>query len=409
MLTPPGRAFTAPPEVADELGPYRIDTPAPKSLRPSDPDYRARSLAYLEALREQTRLRAEAALRVTARRPTDALCIVFYAPDRAQHYFWQLVDPDRPPAHGDPAIERALMDVYREVDAAVGRLVDAAGPDATVVLVSDHGFGAKPERAVRVNRWLMDQGLLRRRPFWKLRRKVVRKLLPARLGGRLDTVDHILVDRRRTRAWAESLFTSTLGVWVHVRGRYPLGCVAPGGEYEAIRDRIVEGLGVLSDDGGARVFARVARREDLYRGPWVERAPDVLAVCEPRFGIVFESLRRELRESGLFGPWEELGYTGVHDADGLYLFAGPDVTARGRQASQPIEAMAPTILHLLDVPVPRDMEVAPLTETLAPAFLRMHPVRDGEPTGVTDGAADWRSDADEAQVADHLRALGYLE
>ncbi len=95
MLTPPGQTFTDPPEVAGELGEYEIDLPPPKNLRRTDADYRPRALAYLEGMARQTRLRGEATVRVMAARPVDALCVVFYAPDRVQHYFWEYVDPKR--------------------------------------------------------------------------------------------------------------------------------------------------------------------------------------------------------------------------------------------------------------------------------------------------------------------------
>jgi predicted AlkP superfamily phosphohydrolase/phosphomutase len=410
MLTPPGERLTEPPDVRDDLGEYEIDAQAPKGLRRADPTYREQSLSYLRAIRRQTTLRAEATLRLMARRPTDALCVVFYAPDRVQHYFWEYLDPDAPRAPADADVQRALEEVFIEVDAAIGRLVSAAGPDATVVLVSDHGFGAKPALSVRVNRWLANEGLLRRHPFWRLRRRIIKKMLPTAWRARWDTLDHILVDRPRTRAWSEALFTGTAGIWVHLAGRYPHGSVAPGVAYEAVRDRIIRGLDALVDPEGHRVFETVRRREELYHGPFVERAPDVVAVCTPRFGIIFESLGRELRDQALFGPFEELGYTGTHDPLGIYLFAGPPIVAAGERGELPIEAVTPAILHLLDVPVPRDLDQPVRTDLLRPEYLRAHPVRLGDAIAApASGDAGWRSEEDEARVADHLRALGYLE
>jgi predicted AlkP superfamily phosphohydrolase/phosphomutase len=197
---------------------------------------------------------------------------------------------------------------------------------------------------------------------------------------------------------------------VHVAGRYPRGCVAPGPEYEALRDRIIGGLRSLVDPEGQRVFESVQRREELYRGPFVERAPDVVAVCTPGFGIIFESLGRELRERALFGPFEELGYTGTHDPLGIYLFAGPAMAGAGERGELPIEALTPAILHLLDVPVPRDLEQPVCAELFHPEYLRAHPVRIGDAVAPSaSGDAGWRSKEDEARIADHLRALGYLE
>src|SRR5262249_60205126 len=112
-----GERFTDPPEVAAELGEYEIALPPPKGLRRDQPDYRERALAYLAGMRKQTRLRGEATLRVMARRPTDAVCVVFYAPDRVQHYFWEYIDPERPAegAH-DEDVRTALLAVYDELD-----------------------------------------------------------------------------------------------------------------------------------------------------------------------------------------------------------------------------------------------------------------------------------------------------
>ena len=133
-------------------------------------------------------------------------------------------------------------------------------------------------------------------------------------------------------------------------------------------------------------------------------------MCAPRFGILFENLGRELRDQALFGPFEELGYTGTHDPLGIYLFAGPPIVDSGQHGELPIEAMTPTILHLLDVPVPRDLEQPVCTSMLRPEYLVEHPVRTGEAVATsTSSEGGWQSEEDEARVADHLRALGYLE
>jgi predicted AlkP superfamily phosphohydrolase/phosphomutase len=411
LLTPPGEPFTEPPEIAAELGDYEIDLPAPRGLRRDDTDYLERGLPYLEGLRRQTEQRTSATLRLMSRHPTDLLCVVFYAPDRMQHYFWD--DVNDVPGDGDTQhrVRAAVEDVFTAVDAAIGDLVEAVGPEATVILVSDHGFAPKPLRAVHVNRWLADRGLLRPRPFWRLRRRLARKLLPRSARERYDTIDRI-VALAKSRAWAETIEPSTAGIWVHACDRYPLGCVASGREYEDVRTEIATGLAALRDEAGELVFRAVHRREDLYRGPHVTAAPDLVAVCAGACGVVYESLRRDLRNDGLFGPFEELGFTGIHDPTGIYLVAGPGVHARGAAPEYPIEAIAPTILHMLGVPIPRDMEAPPCTGLLQEEFLRQHPVRFAEALAEAppaDAGADWRSAGDEALVAERLRSLGYME
>lgn len=410
MLTPPGAPFTHPPELALELPDYRIDLKAPRGLRADMQTYLERALEYLAGLVDMTRARVASTLHLMVRQPTDVLCVVFYAPDRVQHNFWDELAEGRVEREADARVRAAAEAVYVALDEAVGALVAAAGHDATVVLASDHGFVRKPERSVRVNRWLADHGLLAERRLWSLRRKVIRKAFPAAWRARYDTLDHVQLNRARTRAWAETLDYGTVGVWVHVAGRYPLGCVTPGTAYEAVRRRITDGLAALRGSEGTPVFRGVHRREELYRGPYVDEAPDVVALCAPGYGVVNQSLRRDLRAAELFGPFDEAGFTGTHDPAGIYLFAGPPVAALGEHREYPIESIAPTVLHLLGLPVPTAMDGPVCTTLLTQEFLMAHPVRfvdDGPEAAAPIGG--WQSGEDEAQVAEHLRALGYLE
>ena len=137
----------------------------------------------------------------------------------------------------------------------------------------------------------------------------------------------------------------------------------------------------------------------------------MVAVCEPGFGVLFESLRRDLRARGVFGRFTEPGYDGTHERDGIYLFAGPAIRAGAEGEAYGIESIAPTALHLLDVPVPADMEGPVCEDVLADEFRAAHPVRSGPPAtvGRVEPRRDWASGEDEARVADHLRALGYFE
>ena len=409
MLTPPGERFTDPPEVAAELGDYQIDVRAPDGLRNDPRVFAEKGLGFLEALRVQTRRRADAVIRLTGRRPSDLLGVVFYAPDRIQHFFWEFLGDETRLDQQGRSIRAACDAVYRELDAGIGRLVDAAGPDATVLVASDHGFTSKPAHSIRINRWLADTGLLHARPLWQLRRRIAKRAFPAGWRSRYDRFE-ATVNPARTRAWADRIETTTAAIWVHAKERYPLGCVSSGAEYEAVRTQIVDGLQALRDVEGLPVFRRVYRREELYHGPFAEDAPDLIAVSNERYGLVYGSLRRDLRAKSLFGPWHELGYTGTHSPEGLYLLAGPPVRALGEHREYPIEAIAPTALHLLDVAIPPQMEAPGITSALDEDYLRAHPIRVADHADDTVLAASgWKSREDEAKIADHLRALGYLE
>ncbi len=243
------------------------------------------------------------------------------------------------------------------------------------------------------------------------RRRVVRKLFPEPWRTRYDTTDFILVDRARSHAWAETIFTGTAGVWINVAGRYPNGAVSPGAEYDRVRDEIRGGLAKLRDEQGRPVFANVWQREELYRGPFVGEAPDIVVQCAPRYGVLFESLRRELRQPEV----RRVRGARVH----RHARSGR-VVPRRRAVRSRRSAGAPRIRSrrsrrrrsiALDVPIPRDVEAPLMDATVDPAHLAAHPPAYQDPMaeGPAGSEGGWRSGEDEEQVADHLRALGYLE
>lgn len=76
------------------------------------------------------------------------LCMtVFVAPDRVQHARWQ-----------EGAIADDIAAVYAALDGAIGELLQKAGNECTVMLVSDHGFGPA-SLALSASNWLQQRGL----------------------------------------------------------------------------------------------------------------------------------------------------------------------------------------------------------------------------------------------------------
>jgi len=414
LLAPPGaREIAYPAELRAVLGDdYEIATEPPRGLRRDAPDYRTRCLAYLDHLRRLAERRVAVTTRLARERAWDLLGVVFYEPDRIQHFFWDYLLGHRPldvDAVVAEEIAAAARPIYRLLDDGIGELVRIAGPDAATILVSDHGFGPAPTRLVRVNHWLAAAGHLRTRRAWRFRRRVIRRL-PARLRSRWDTVEQV-VDWAGTRAWCEVIEVRSAGVWLNVRGRQPLGCVAPGAEYEALRGTLLAELAALREDGEP-VFELVAPREDVYRGPWTERAPDIVLQTAPRYGLRFNSVRAELRARGDFGGFVDAvwPFTGAHDPAGIFVAAGAGVASAGRVAPLPLEALAPTMLALLGVPVPDGMDAAPREELFTAALRAARPVRrqaDRDPAPPAGGGA--LSDDERDAVEARLRALGYVE
>jgi predicted AlkP superfamily phosphohydrolase/phosphomutase len=115
------------------------------------------------------------------------------------------------------------------------------------------------------------------------------------------------------------------------------------------------------------------------------------------------------------GPIEEYdpqkGISGGHRPEGILIAAGHHVRPAFDRSRPSIVDVAPTVLHLLGLPVARDMRGKVIEGLLDPDFLREHPVQTiatYEQPGDRTKAAPIRSEMDDA-IKDRLRTLGYLE
>lgn len=382
------RSFVHPPGLYDEIrravGPYEITDFQELRIGPGWHE------AALEKLLRAARRRTEIAAYLLDREAWDCFFVHFGESDTVAHHFWAFHDPNSPRHVAAPHLGGALRRVYRALDRAVGELVGRAGEGATVVVVSDHGSGGAGEHVIHLNRWLAEQGWLRFAPpgfvdravaglkrlglalpvplqEWAFRgplRPLVDRLeSSARLGG---------VDWAHTRAFSEEVNTFP-GLWLNVQGREPSGVVEPD-EYEPLRDQIAARLlDWRNPETGQPAIARAWRREELYHGPAVEFAPDL--VLEPALdrgysytflssgGRPGEPLRK-------LSPSERLGakggsMNGSHRPDGLFILAGAGARPGVRLEGAQITDVAPTLLHLLGAPLPGDLDGRVLVEALA--------------------------------------------
>jgi hypothetical protein len=121
--------------------------------------------------------RTEHVLYLMRNKPWDFLGFVMKSTDTLQHEIFQYLDPTHPRYNAAEAarVMPAIREFYAGLDACVGKLVEAAGPDVTVVLMSDHGFGPF-HKFFHTNNWLHRLGLLqfKRGPLSLAKRAIFR-------------------------------------------------------------------------------------------------------------------------------------------------------------------------------------------------------------------------------------------
>lgn len=427
LLTPDRHAdFIWPPELREELQRAVGDVPSdnePEKLFFSG-DLRAAEQSLLHVTEQITRI-AEHCL---DRLDPDLFAVVFRQADLTCHTAWCFQDPAWVARFPELARgrEHLVRMIYERLDESLGRIrARAARLDGELAfgVGSDHGFGPITHRFY-LNKWLVDQGWLALKPgarllplqIWAQRkwRGLLRRLRLLRFFPRMSEVkghERLILDMIDwSRTWAYSTVSGGEDiVLVNLRGREPQGIVAPGPEYEALRAEIAARLLQVRADDGTPIVERVFRREELWHGPQVERAPDLQFL--PRDASSVNMSAHPLHPRTVEPAVD--GRPAMHRITGIYLWEGGGIFQPGLRHEGPqIADMGPTILHLLGLPVEDYMDGRVMEEILEPAFRAAHPVarREGHvrlEAGGSGGAG--LSGEDEGKLVETMRALGYME
>jgi predicted AlkP superfamily phosphohydrolase/phosphomutase len=216
-------------------------------------------------------------------------------------------------------------------------------------------------------------------------------------------------DWRRSKTWLGAVME--YGVQINSRRyRGPEGLVT-GDEYEEVRATIVEGLRGLGDPvSGGPIFDRVSRREDLYSGAFVKRAPDVLFL--PRRHVMHSiSPGRGGREAdGWLVPASGLVMQAGHDKNGVFAATGAAFRT-GDLPRMGILDVLPTLLYAMGLPVRADLEGEVARDAFTPEYLascRVERVQETEKASPAPSAGDAYTQEDEEAIRKQLEELGYL-
>jgi predicted AlkP superfamily phosphohydrolase/phosphomutase len=420
MLSPMTGSFTYPSDLldqyADQIKPYRI---APHvQYKPGN------EAAFAADLLEVVERRGEYALRLMADYPYDFLMFHFQATDWIQHAFWKFVDPSHPQYDAQAAARfgPALRQTYQRVDDFIGQMLDRLSDDTTVVVMSDHGFGPL-HYVVNLNLFLLDQGLLQlKRGAWtQLKASLFRAgLTPASIWHLIERAglqNYIHQVSRSTRNkvvgkflsfdsvdWSRTLAYSIghVGqVYVNLKGREPEGIVEPGAEYKAVRQQVMEALQDLRHpETGQPLVDEIIPGDQVVHGPYASRSPDLHLVLDGYRSIVFPLFATDNR----IVTRQIRGDSGCHRLHGIFIAWGSGVRLGETVEGARILDLAPTILHLMGLPVPDDMDGRVLSETLT----LTRPVEYGAVAEAEMGADAGLSAEETAEVEERLRSLGYL-
>lgn len=406
--------FVHPPEFRAELDRVSPDYVIDTFLCEREDDV----APFLARLRDMIEARGRLVRHLLEAEPWDVFCTVWVEMDRMQHCLWHIFDPTHP-AHDARLAARHredILGIYRLLDTRIAEMIERAGADTRVYFISDHGFGPCRYK-VFLNTWLAQEGFLTWKQGGRATRdrlnlvrgalgKVgidTRRILDAARklgGGRLlaagDSLSRFAaeIDWEHTVAFCHG----TNAIRLNLRGREKHGSLDPADAADVVA-RLREKLLLLRDPEGRRVIHHVATREELYEGPHVDLASDVLIASHDDSVWFYYSEGavpdRVMEPSG----WA----SGNHEPDGLFLAWGPGIRAGATIEGAQIVDILPTVYAGLGESIPDDVDGQVLREVFTE---RVRPLWR---TATDYVAAAATGHADEAEVEARLRGLGYLQ
>jgi predicted AlkP superfamily phosphohydrolase/phosphomutase len=221
-----------------------------------------------------------------------------------------------------------LQNIYEKMDSVVGDIIRRYGKEATIIVLSDHGF-ANFKRQFDLNTWLKENGYIK----------------PADCRSLLSDVIW-----SGTKAYGLGMN----GLYLNLRGRERDGIVEPSREREELLEELILKLEAVTDTNGKRVIRKVHRTDVAYRGPATRLAPDLIVGYARGYRVAWSSILGDMNDQVLLdndAAWGADHCADVSEVPGV-IFSNKPITA---EAPALID-LAPTILTEFGLKIPSSME-----------------------------------------------------
>lgn len=293
----------------------------------------------------------------------DLFFIYLVALDEIKHFFWRYYDEDDPTHPEDNPYKNVIKDFYKLLDSIVGDFINLV-PDATTIVLSDHGHGMRPPKTVNINELLREKGYLKSRDG---------KLNPkSYLMERIKTAALNFIHKHELDYWAvklsrlapklsKEIYTSSSSIdWEETIAflsqfagpkSYPHGGIEINTknlkewDYEKLRDALIEVIANLKrPDTGEALVNWVCRREDLYTGAHISKYPDIIFELKEGYGVYWSI------HTPLIGTaYEHNLASGGHKRDAVFLISNCEKELTIAKTDMTLMDVAPTVLDILEV------------------------------------------------------------
>lgn len=327
---------------------------------------------FVEAHKKLVSTEAEFALRMWKEDNWDLFFFYSSSLDWVGHNLWSYFDENDPAYPGDNPYKNIHKEFYHLYDDIVGQFLAVAGPDTTIMVLSDHGQTMRPLKLLNINEILRREGLLVpkikkadfRDPYYAIeavRSSVTRFVNKFGIGGIAMKIMHAIPRIRKMYTAPLAIdWQNTVAYVSDLSGikAYPYGGITINKEklkdrdYEELRTHLIHELSELKGaDGGGCPVEFVCRREEVYQGEYITRYPDVVFQLRDDYGAGW----------AIYGS--VFGESQTHNIQpGSHKLDTPVFLLSNLKGKEPLRKritlmdIAPTVLHLLGVDAPLNID-----------------------------------------------------
>ena len=274
---------------------YRMDVDTKKALESPE--------ALAIEIDETFEIRKKAIMHFLLEEEWDLFIGVVTETDRLHHYLWAALEDKK---HGQ---HNFFLDFYRKLDRFIGELYDSIGDDIPFIIVSDHGF-TSIKKEIYLNSWLREKGYLK---FTKDK--------PESFNDMHEESRVFALDPNR--------------LYIHSKGKYQKGSV-DADEYNKLRQEMKDALMSFTVDGH-KVIQSVFFKEELYSGPLLDRAPDLVALSHEGYDLKGAINRQKVSGTGFL--------TGGHTRENAVFYINRKIDTKDIN----IIDVGPTVMSLMNI------------------------------------------------------------
>ena len=262
------------------------------------------------------------------------LFFYFSSPDQNEHMMWRNMDPTHPLYQPDATLEvkNAVSFFYERMDQCLSRALEKVDSSTLLMVMSDHGF-APFLRELNLSTWLVEQGFTAVTDSKRY----------------YDSKFFNYVNWSQTKAYALGIN----GIYLNIAGRERQGSLSPN-EADRVRHELITKLeGIVDPKNGKPVVMKAYDAREIYSGPYLALAPDILVGYHSGYRISDKSVLGQFPRE-IFSDRTDK-WAADHCMDPRVVPGTLLTNWRCNAPTPGLWDLAPSIIKAFGLPIPKEM------------------------------------------------------